>query len=676
MLKNLSLSKKMTTGFSAVLLLLVVVALVAFFTISSASENFKTYRGLARDTNLMGRLQANMLMVRMNVKDFIITGSEKDKQQYNDYAVKTDGFVKEAHAEITHPERAQMVDKIDQALITYEKSFDKVIEFKDERNHLVRGILDKKGPFMENTLTEILETADRDKDSVASFRAALAMKHLLLGRLYMVKFLDTNQQTHVDRVKEEFEKMQYNLNILDQELQNPQRRQWLAEVIEAKRVYASNFEKLVEVIFMRNDIITNTLDRLGPEIAALVEDIKLSNKAEQDILGPKVQEENNRGVLVIILMTLVAVILGAVTAILITKGITKPVKKVVELATAIGQGNLTADIDIDQKDEIGLLAAALKNTNEKLRGIVEDVNAVSLNVSSGSQQLSDNSNMLSQAATEQASSVEETTASMEEMSSSIQQNADNSLETEKIALKAASDADESGQAVAEAVTAMKEIASKISIIEEIARQTNLLALNAAIEAARAGEHGKGFAVVASEVRKLAERSQSAAGEISELSISSVGVAEKAGNMLEKLVPDIQKTSELVQEISAASAEQNAGVEQINRALQQLDTIVQQNATAAEEVASSSEELAAQAQLLQDNMSFFNSDESKSHRSSAKADFILEDDSQIEKPINGKRYNGVKARNTRLISEANGESVGVSLDLVKPDEISDADFQRY
>jgi methyl-accepting chemotaxis protein len=195
------------------------------------------------------------------------------------------------------------------------------------------------------------------------------------------------------------------------------------------------------------------------------------------------------------------------------------------------------------------------------------------------------------------------------MVSNIRQNADNAQQTEKIAVKAAQDAQGGGEAVAKTVTAMKEIAGKISIIEEIARQTNLLALNAAIEAARAGEHGKGFAVVASEVRKLAERSQEAAGEIGKLSSSSVEVAEGAGKMLEQIIPDIRRTAELVQEISAASSEQNAGADQINRAIQQLDQVIQQNASAAEEMSSTAEELSSQAQALLDNVQFFKVDRS-------------------------------------------------------------------
>ena len=194
---------------------------------------------------------------------------------------------------------------------------------------------------------------------------------------------------------------------------------------------------------------------------------------------------------------------------------------------------------------------------------------------------------------------------MEEMSANIRQNADNAKETENIAMQAADNAEKGGEAVEKTVVAMRQIAEKISIIEEIARQTNMLALNAAIEAARAGEHGKGFAVVADAVRKLAERSQTAAGEISNLSVSSVEIAETAGQMLTQIVPDIRKTAELVQEISAASSEQNSGANQINIALQQLDQVIQQNAAAAEEMSSTSEELSAQAEQLKATISFFN-----------------------------------------------------------------------
>lgn len=274
-------------------------------------------------------------------------------------------------------------------------------------------------------------------------------------------------------------------------------------------------------------------------------------------------------------------------------------------AKQVAQGNLM--VELKKRSDQDDLMESLYNMVEKLKEIVREVQAAADGVATGGQQLSATAQSLSQGATEQAASAEEISSSMEEMSSSIKQNADNASQTEKISNKSATDAREGGKAVNETVAAMKEIATKISIIEEIARQTNLLALNAAIEAARAGEHGKGFAVVASEVRKLAERSQTAAGEISELSGRSVQVAEAAGQMLTAILPDIQRTAELVQEISASSKEQDAGADQINRAIQQLDQVIQQNASAAEEMASTTEELAGQAEQLKTTIAFFSLD---------------------------------------------------------------------
>jgi methyl-accepting chemotaxis protein len=276
------------------------------------------------------------------------------------------------------------------------------------------------------------------------------------------------------------------------------------------------------------------------------------------------------------------------------------------VADKIANGDLTiTPKPLSDKDILGL---SLQSMVERLRGVVADAMSASYNVSSGSQELSASSEQVSQGATEQAAAAEEASASMEQMAANIKQNADNAAQTEKIARQSSKDAETSGEAVNRAVAAMRTIAEKISIVQEIARQTDLLALNAAVEAARAGEHGKGFAVVASEVRKLAERSQSAAAEISSMSGDTVQAAQEAGEMLARLVPDIRKTAELVSEITAACREQDIGASQINEAIQQLDKVTQQNASASEEMAATSEELAAQSEELQTSIAFFRVDQ--------------------------------------------------------------------
>jgi methyl-accepting chemotaxis protein len=471
-------------------------------------------------------------------------------------------------------------------------------------------------------------------------------------RVNLYEMLDAKSRAEIEEDKASIAKLREEIGQKQDSVENSmltdEGRRLMEEYANARKEYGGVIERVYDDLENnRNEAATAYLEGEGKARALAYQDVltkimDLKLKYGQDVAAENAGIASSAGYIMLSL-AVVGAIIAFMLGFMISRSISVPMAKGVQLAEEVAKGDFSTRLNMERKDEIGQLAMALDgmaeslarqaavaeeiskgnlgvdvrlsserdqlgraldNMVKKLREVIGQVRGAIENVSSGSQAMSASSEEMSQGASEQAAAAEEASSSIEQMTANIRQNADNAIQTEKIAIQSARDAHEGGQAVNDTVVAMKQIADKINIIEEIARQTNLLALNAAIEAARAGDHGKGFAVVAAEVRKLAERSQKAAGEINEISKSSVAQAEVAGKMLVELVPNIQKTAELVQEIAAASREQDAGAEQISKSIQQLDAVIQQNASASEEMASTAEELSGQAEQLGEMISFF------------------------------------------------------------------------
>ncbi|HWR04143.1 MAG TPA: methyl-accepting chemotaxis protein [Humidesulfovibrio sp.] len=602
-MKNLRLAMKLGVGFGVVL------ALTAFLAALS-------WNGLSNVLDRMDKADAMSEIIRLGLesrrheKNFQIRRDQKSQDDVAKAVAQIIEVAEKYKGRFQVAKNREQMDHVIAATKGYETAFKGYVDREMARLATQKAMGEaalratKAAEDLDEAQSAQLAAEMRGKISPAALESRIALSNdagrvaqqITVLRLSIMYYIQTGAEAHLLKAREQGKALSDLITHLKGRFARPADIAQADAILTEMNFYMKGLEDYAKAVQQQQDM-DKQLVQSARDMQKVCEDTRASIK---DLMSTEIALSRS----MLLGGALLALVLGAAAGLLITRAITGPVNKGLSFAKQLAEGNLDARIDVNQKDEIGALASALTNMGARLRSVVIQVNASAESVASGSQELSASSETLSQGATEQAASVEEISSSVEEMAANIRQNADNAMQTESLARKSAEDARQGGQAVTQTVDAMRQIVEKIGFIEEIARQTNLLALNAAIEAARAGEHGKGFAVVAAEVRKLAERSGSAAGEIGQLSAASLAVAERAGGMLATIVPDIERTSELVQEISAACREQTTGADQVNKAIQQLDQVIQQNASASEETASTSEELAAQAQRLTQVMQFF------------------------------------------------------------------------
>jgi len=691
---KLTIGKKISFGFAALLAILVAIGAYSIFKMKhAATSSAYVSAEYVPELDFTDKLSGALSTASLNARSFGLTGDRTYLEQSRRAFTEVGVALKQGEALAANSKQlvklrarigsgagllsayVQLIDETANENAEQEKAFSVSTKAAADATEVLTGTIKRQFEALDGEIA-----AAAGADALRERRTAIAALEQV--RVFFNEARVANLRSQVQNDPEVLKTALASYGRIADEIaavlplmRKPADLSDLATVKQQTDIYRAELTKQLEVDERLLSLATRRAKALA-DLEAFANE--LTEGAQSAAIS--VSEANtaalNSSVNITIICVLVALLVGVVVAVIITRVITGPVLRATASVKKVAAGDLTEHLEITSQDEIGQISTAINDMVTNLRNIVGDVTQAADNVASGSEELSATAQQLSQGASEQAASAEETTSSMEEMTSSIQQNADNAKQTDKLASQAAGDAQNSGEAVTKTVTAMKEIAAKINIIEEIARKTDLLALNAAVEAARAGEHGKGFAVVASEVRKLAERSQTAAAEISRLTAGGVTVAEGAGGMLVKLVPDIRKTAGLVQEIAAASAEQNTGAAQVNKAIQQLDQVIQQNSSASEEMASTAEELTSQAQQLQASISFFKigNDQRQTKRETVTA-------KKAEVPADTKPNRSVKSKPAEPFFEPRGEkTAGRNIVLSSVNGVNgdaqDKEFERF
>ena len=624
MFNHLKLRTQINLGFISVLILLVIVAGVGYWGLTNAFEGFSEYRRLARNSNMLSEFQEHMLSMRFAVRGFMIDRTnDKAIQDYRERFNQMASAHKTLAEAVKNPERAKIVAAIGEQINRYDQTFDQVVALEKQRNEAIKSVV-ATGLLIQSTIISILDSASKDNNTEVAVLGGRLQTQFMEGRYLGLRYVMTRQPQDFAKYQEEvIAKVDVAFTALEAGAKGAYRN-LLEQFNNQHETYQKSMPVMFETTEKADDLINNTLNRIGSEVAKATEELRDTYNTDQNALGPQVQSSNEFALAIVTWVSIIAVLLGGFLAWLLARIIQRPIggepSEIAGLTSQIASGDLTVRFT-DTGNETGIYAA-IRDMATQLKEMVSQVTQSTSQVSSAAAEIAQGSADLSQRTEEQASALEETASSMEELTSTVKQSAENAGQANQLAGSARNQAEQGGQVVDQAVTAMaainqssRKIADIIGVIDEIAFQTNLLALNAAVEAARAGEQGRGFAVVAGEVRKLAQRSADAAKEIKALITDSVAKVEdgsklvdRAGQTLREIMTSVKKVSDIVAEMAAAAREQASGIEQVNKAILQMDQVTQQNAALVEETASASQSMGEQARELQHLMEFFKIDQ--------------------------------------------------------------------